>query len=228
MTGNNSSGNKKSNGLFGDSFGRGPRGKGKPRGRRPRINIPINEHIRARTLRVIDAEGNNLGEISKEEALEKAQEAGLDLFVVSDKGDVPIARIVDYGKYKFEQSKKEKSQKKKQSGDHKEIKMRYNIDIGDYNTRLKHSKKFLEQGKKVKLNITLRGREMQHVDLAKNLAQRFVKDLMHEGHADSAIPNKMQGRSLILFVSPGADKALIKKTEEQEKQKDDAENSSQL
>ena len=85
---------------------------------------------------------------------------------------MPVARILDYGKYKFEQSKKEKGQKKKQGGNEfKEIKLRYNIDIGDYNTRLNQAKKFLEKGKRVKLNITLRGREMQHKDLAVDLAK---------------------------------------------------------
>lgn len=137
-----------------------PGGKRFFKGRRPpRINIPLNEHIRAKTLRVIDHNGDNLGDISKDAALERAREVGLDLFVVSDKGDVPIAKILDYGKYKFQQSKKEKTTKKNASGDYKEIKMRYNIDIGDYNTRIQHSKKFLEKGKRVKLNITLRDRK---------------------------------------------------------------------
>ena len=122
-------------------------GRGQYRGRRPRVYIPLNENIRAKRLRVIDHNGDNLGEISKEEALNRAREVGLDLFVLSDKSDVPIAKITDYGKYKFEQNKREKGQKKKQTGgDYKEIKMRYNIDIGDYNTRLNHAKKFLGKG----------------------------------------------------------------------------------
>lgn len=140
---------------------------------------------------------------------------------MSDKSDVPVARILDYGKYKFEQSKKEKGQKKKQSSNEfKEIKLRYNIDIGDYNTRLNQAKKFLEKGKRVKLNITLRGREMQHKDLAVDLAKRFVNDLGQEGHAEGEI-GKMTGKSMIIFIIPGADKAKSKKTDTE---KNDVEN----
>jgi len=200
------------------------------RNRRPRVNIPINEHIRARVLRVIDQDGNNLGEMSKESALKLAQEAELDLFVVSDKTDVPIARIVDYGKYKFQQSKKEKTGKKKQNNETKEIKMSYNIDIGDYNTRVNQSIKFLEKDKRVKLNITLRGREIQHVDLAKSLAARFIDDMIEYGTADGG-PDKMMGRSVIIYINPGADKAKIKKKQQELKlleEQENAKNSSEL
>lgn len=182
--------------------------------RRPKSNIPLNDNIRARFLRVIDQFGNNLGELSKEEALKVAQEADLDLFVVSDKTEVPVAKIVDYGKYKFEQSKKDKGAKKKQSGEAKEIKMGYNIGLADYNTRIKHSKEFLSKGKRVKLNITLKGREIQHSSLALNLANRFVDDLMDFGTAE-VVPDRLMGRSIIVFIVPGADKARIKKRKEQ-------------
>ncbi|MDA0771718.1 MAG: translation initiation factor IF-3 [Cyanobacteria bacterium] len=185
--------------------------KGEYRGKRPRIYIPLNENIRAKRLRVIDELGENLGELSKEEALEKARAVDLDLFVVSDKTDVPIAKIADYGKYKFEQNKREKGQKKKQTGgDSKEIKMRYNIDIGDYNTRVSHARNFLEKQKRVKLNITLRGREIQHSSLAKALADRFLEDLMEVGTADG-VPDKMTGRSIIVYIIPTPDKVRIKK-----------------
>ncbi len=198
------------------------------KGRRPpRLNIPLNEHIRAKVLRVIDHNGDNLGDISKDEALRRAKEVGLDLFVVSDKGDVPIAKIIDYGKYKFQQSKKEKTTKKNTSGDYKEIKMRYNIDIGDYNTRVQHSKKFLEKGKRVKLNITLRGREIQHSHLAKELANRFLNDLAEFGAADG-VPGKMTGRSIIVFILPGADKQRLKKLEEKKALEENAEDNTEL
>jgi translation initiation factor IF-3 len=187
------------------------------RPRRPRVYIPLNEDIRAKRLRVINEDGENLGELSKDEALYLARSAGLDLFVVSEKADVPIAKILDYGKYKFEQSKKEKQQKKKQGGsDYKEIKMRYNIDIGDYKTRLAQAKKFIEKGLKVKLNITLRGREIQHSHLAKELAEKFLLDLMNVGHAETN-PDKVSGRSIITFILPGPDKARIKKQDEASK-----------
>ena len=103
--------------------------------------------------------------------------------------------------------------------------MRYNIDIGDYNTRLGHAKKFLDKGKRVKLNITLRGREMQHKHLAYELAERFLKDLVHDGHSEGDI-GKMTGRSMIVFIIPGADKNRLKQLEkEQKEQEEDAENS---
>ncbi len=185
------------------------------RGRRPRVFIPLNENIRVRRLRVIDEAGVNLGEMSREEALDRARSVDLDLFVVSETDTVPIAKILDYGKYKFEQSKKEKGQKKKQTGgDSKEIKMRYNIDIGDYNTRIDHAKKFLEKNKRVKLNITLRGREIQHSGLAVTLAKKFVEDLIEYGTIDGA-PDKMTGRSIIVYIIPGADKQKIKKKQEE-------------
>jgi translation initiation factor IF-3 len=187
--------------------------------RRPRINIPLNEHIRAKLLQVIDQDGNNLGQISKDEALRLAQAAELDLFVVSDKTDVPIAKILDYGKYKFEQSKKDKSTKKKQGSDYKEVKMGYNIAIGDYNTRLKRAKEFLDKGKKVKLNITLKGREMQHLNRAKDMARKFIDDVMDHGTGEP-IPDRIAGRSIIVFILPGADKQKIKLRQEQEAKKE--------
>lgn len=190
--------------------------------RRPRINIPLNEHIRFRTLRVIDQNGENLGEMDTDKALSLAREAGLDLYVVSDKAEKPIARILDYGKYKFEQSKKEKHTKKQSGGDYKEIKMGFNIDVGDYNTRVNHSKKFLDQGKRVKLNITLKGREMQHADRAKQLAERFLNDLMDHGLGDP-VPDRMTGRSLIVYIVPGPDKNRIKKRKEEQAAKEAAE-----
>lgn len=184
------------------------------RPRRPKVFIPLNENIRAKRLRVIDQNGENLGEMPTFEALNRARSVDLDLFVVSEKADVPVARIVDYGKYKFEQNKKEKGQKKKQhGGDCKELKMHYNIGIGDYNTRINQAKKFLEKALRVKLNITLRGREIQHANLAKALADRFLEDLMDFGTADG-IPNKMIGKSIIIYIIPGPDKQRIKRRQE--------------
>jgi translation initiation factor IF-3 len=188
---------------------RGPSGFGF-RSKRPKVNVPLNEYIRAKVLQVINERGENLGEMSKEEALAAAREAGLDLFVISDKAEIPVAKILDYGKYKFEQNKKEKHKKKHSAGELKEIKMHYNIDIGDYNTRLQQAKKFLEKGKRVKLNITLRGREVQHSALAIGLSERFLNDLMREGHAEHA-PDKIMGKSVIALIIPGPDKERIKK-----------------
>ncbi len=200
------------------------------RGRRPKVFIPLNENIRARRLRVIDADGTNLGEMSREEALDRARAAELDLFVVTEADSVPIAKILDYGKYKFEQSKKEKGQKKKQGGgDSKELKMRYNIDIGDYNTRVNQAKKFLEKQKRVKLTIALKGREIQHSHLAISLGKRFVDDLMEFGTLDGSA-DKMTGRSVIIYLVPGADKQKIKKKQEEAllRERNNAENNTEL
>lgn len=193
--------------------------RSKFRTRRPRINIPLNEHIRAKTLQVIDHNGDNLGEISKDEALQIARDAELDLFVISDKAGVPIAKILDYGKHKFEQSKKEKGTKKKQGSDYKEVKMGYNIDVGDYNTRLKRAKEFLGKGLKVKLNITLKGREMQHIGRAKDMARKFIDDVMDFGTGEP-VPDRIAGRSIIVFILPGADKNKIKQRQETQAQKE--------
>lgn len=135
---------------------------------------------------------------------------------------------MDYGKHKFQAEKKAKQTKKKQAsiGDVKEIKMSVNIDIGDYNTRLKHTISFLEKQKKVKLNITLRGREMQFKDRALGLAERFLDDLMEDGHADT--PVKMIGRSIIIYIAPGPDKKRIKNRKEQEELEENAQDSSEL
>ncbi len=200
--------------------GRPPFNRG---GKRGKPNIPLNEGIRAHTLRVIDEEGNNLGEMSRDAAIARAQEVSLDIYVINEKTEIPIAKIMDYGKYKYEQSKKEKGQKKS-GGDSKEIKMHYNIGIGDYNTRLKQTKDFLAKAKNIKLNITLRGREMQHSELAKKLAERYLEDLMHEGHSDSGVPDRMQGRSIILFVHPGPDKVRVKRAKEKKELQDAANN----
>lgn len=208
-------------------FPNSDRGNNRPffnKNRRPKFNIPLNEYIRARTLRVIDQHGENLGEMTKEDALKLARESDLDLYVVTEKADVPVARILDYGKYKFEQNKKEKSAKKTHGSEYKEIKMGYNIGVGDYQTRIDHSKKFLDKGIRVKLNITLKGREVQHSALAKKLAERFVDDLMDHGTAEG-IPDKMIGRSIIVYIIPGADKQRIKKRTDQQK---NAENNSTL
>ncbi len=178
-------------------------------------------------MQVVDQEGVNHGELSKADAIKMAQEAGLDLFIISKNTPVPIAKILDYGKHKFQEEKKTKLTKKKQSnlGEVKELKMGINIDIGDYNTRHKHAVKFLELQKKVKLNIMLKGREMQHKDRAIDLANRFLNDLMDIGHTDA--PIKMVGRSCVIYIHPGPDKARIKKRKEEEQQKD-AENGSEL
>lgn len=131
-----------------------------------------------------------------------ADEKELDLVIVSPNQEPPVAKIMNYGKYKYEMEKKAKEAKKKQKiVELKEIKIRYKIDVHDYNVRIKNIKKFISQGDKVKIVIMLRGREMQHTELAYELANRFVADLEGEPINIEKKPS-MEGRNLIVILAP--------------------------
>jgi translation initiation factor IF-3 len=138
----------------------------------------INERIQFPEIRLIDAKGEQIGILSATEALQLAGNIGLDLVLVSDKSNPPVCRIVDYGKYKFNQEKKAKEAKKKQhNANLKEVKMRYKIEEHDYQVRLNQALRFLQANDKVKATITFRGREIQHINLAIELLQKMAKDL---------------------------------------------------
>ena len=138
----------------------------------------MNERISAKELRVISDEGESLGIITTAEARRIANEKGLDLVLISPDQTPPVAKILDYGKFKFESDKRAREAKKKQhTVEVKEIKMRYKIDTHDYNVRIKSATKFLSAGNKVKVIVMLRGREAQHSDLAFKLLERFLEDL---------------------------------------------------
>ena len=127
----------------------------------------INERIRFPKIRVIDTDGSQLGIITPQEAIQLAEEKELDLVLLSDKADPPVCRIMDYGKYKFEQEKKAREARKKQhTADVKEVKMRYKIEEHDYNVRVKQAERFLKDGDKVKATVMFSGREIQHSYLA--------------------------------------------------------------
>ena len=131
-----------------------------------------------------------------------AEEKDLDLVVVSANQSPPVAKIMDYGKYRYELEKRAKEAKKKQhTVEVKEIKIRYKIDVHDYNVRIKSIKKFLQSGNKVKIAVMLRGREMQHSELAFNLAKRFLEDLADEPMTVEKSP-AMEGRNVILILAP--------------------------
>lgn len=153
-------------------------------------------------VRLIDHEGNNVGVVKTSDALDLAYEKGLDLVIISPGQEPPVAKILDYGKYKFELSKKAKEAKKKQhTPDVKEIKMRYKIDVHDYNVKLKNIKKFLLAGNKVKILVMLKGREIQHTNLAFDLVKRINKDMEEE----SFIVEKrasMEGRNAVMILAP--------------------------
>ncbi|HAC63865.1 MAG TPA: translation initiation factor IF-3 [Cyanothece sp. UBA12306] len=170
--------------------------------RRPQRDLPkINERIRFPEIRVIDSNNAQLGVITPEEALKIAQERELDLVLVSETAKPPVCRIMDYGKYKFEQEKKAREAKKKQhTANVKEVKMRYKIGESDYNVCINKAKRFLKSGDKVKATVTFRGREIQHSDLAFDLLKRMAKDLEEIGEVQQA--PKREGRNMMMFLTP--------------------------
>ncbi|MFN9175205.1 MAG: translation initiation factor IF-3, partial [Synechocystis sp.] len=170
--------------------------------RKPHRALPkINERIRFPEIRVIDSDGAQLGIITPNEAMDIADERELDLVLVRETADPPVCRIMDYGKYKFEQEKKAREAKKKQhTADVKEVKMRYKIDEHDYQVRVTQAKRFLKAGDKVKATVNFRGREIQHAHLAESLLKRMATDL--ETFADIQQAPKREGRNMMMFLSP--------------------------
>lgn len=162
----------------------------------------MNERIRVKEVRLIDQNGENLGVVETVKALKMAYDADLDLVVISPNQVPPVAKILNYGKYKYELDKKAKEAKKKQhTVDVKEVKIRYKIDTHDYQVRIKSIQKFISQGNKVKVVIMMRGREMQHSNLAFDLANRFIEDLKDE---PLTIEKKtmLEGRNVTLYLAP--------------------------
>jgi translation initiation factor IF-3 len=169
--------------------------------RRQRDLPQINERIRFPKIRVIDTDGAQLGILTPQEALRLAEEKELDLVLVSDKADPPVCRIMDYGKFKFEQEKKAREARKKQhTADVKEVKMRYKIEDHDYQVRVNQAVRFLKDGDKVKATITFRGREIQHSDLAEDLLKRMATDLEELAEVQQA--PKREGRNMMMLLSP--------------------------
>lgn len=162
----------------------------------------MNERIRAREVRLIDENGVNHGVIETSKALKMAYDADLDLVLISPNQVPPVAKILNYGKYKYEQEKKAKEAKKKQhTVEIKEVKIRYKIDTHDYQVRIKSIQKFISQGNKVKVVIMMRGREMQHSNLAFDLANRFIEDLKDQPLAVEKKP-MLEGRNVTLYFAP--------------------------
>ncbi|GAB4317588.1 MAG: translation initiation factor IF-3 [Geminocystis sp.] len=161
----------------------------------------INENIRFPKVRLIDTDGEQLGVLDTRDANRLAEEKELDLVLVSETADPPVCRIMDYGKFKFEQEKKARAIRKKQhTADVKEVKMRYKIDEHDYQVRLNQAKRFLKAGDKVKATINFRGREAQHTHLGQELLERLAEDLGEMAEVQQ-IPKK-EGRNMIMLLSP--------------------------
>lgn len=162
----------------------------------------INEEIREKEVRVIGSEGEQIGIVSTKEALELAAQKDLDLVLIAPTGKPPVCRIMDYGKFRFEQSKKEKDARKNQKTvELKEIRMSLNIDTNDLNTKVKSATKFLQAGNKVKVTIRFRkAREMSHMNLCEDLMNKFKELISEFGTPDK--PSKLEGRNFSMVLSP--------------------------
>lgn len=167
-------------------------------------DVRINEEIRARDVRVVDPEGNQLGIMPLRDALKLAEEKQLDLVEIAPQAKPPVCRVMDFGKHKYEQSKRDKEAKKKQRiTSVKEIKMRPNIEDHDFNVKSKNAARFLKDGDKIKATIIFRGREIVHPALGQKLLEKLaieLKDLANvERHP------KLEGKNMIMIMAPKLD-----------------------
>ncbi|WP_416236661.1 translation initiation factor IF-3 [Yoonia sp. 72] len=177
-------------------------------GRRPHNAPPqretgprINERIRAAEIRLIGADGENVGVVSPDRAMQMAEEAGLDLVEISPNAVPPVCKIMDFGKFKYETQKKEAEARKKQKIiEIKEIKFRPNTDSHDYEVKMRSVFKFLENGDKVKVTLRFRGREMAHQELGRKLLERVAEDTKEAGKVEN-FP-KMEGRQMVMLIGP--------------------------
>ena len=161
----------------------------------------LNEDIRDSEIRLIGSTGEQLGIMSAAQAQRIADEQGLDLVKISPQATPPVCKLMDYGKFRFEQGKREKEAKKNQHVvEIKEIRMSPGIDVGDFNTKLKNAQKFLADGNRVKVSVRFRGREMAHTDIGKDLLVRFAEQCAEVATLDKE--PKLEGRSMSIFLSP--------------------------
>ena len=166
-----------------------------------KLEHQINEEIRDKELRVIGADGDQLGIMTSAAALALAEEKELDLVKIAPNATPPVCKIMDYGKFRFEQLKKEKEAKKNQHVvEVKEIRMSPSIDTNDFNTKIKSAMKFLKDGNRVKVTVRFRGREMAHTSLGADLLKKFGSDCAEL--ATVAKDAKLEGRNMSMFLSP--------------------------
>ncbi|MBQ8639495.1 MAG: translation initiation factor IF-3 [Lachnospiraceae bacterium] len=165
----------------------------------------INEQIRDREVRVISEEGEQLGIMSSKDAMKLAKEAGLDLVKISPNAKPPVCKIIDYGKFRYEQARREKEAKKKQRIiEVKEVRLSPNIDTNDLNTKSNSARKFLEKGDKVKVTLRFRGREMAHMAASKHILDDFAENLNDIAIVEK--PAKLEGKSMSIVLAKNPNK----------------------
>lgn len=168
-------------------------------------NVQINEEIRDKELRIIGSDGQQLGIMSAKDALNLAEQKNLDLVKIAPQSNPPVCKIMDYGKYRFEQAKREKEARKNQRVvDIKEVRLSLNIDTHDFNTKLNNALKFIAHGDKVKVSIRFRGREMGHPEIGLDTMKRFA-----DACSETAViekPAKLEGRNMLMFLAPKTNK----------------------
>ena len=168
---------------------------------------PINEQIRCKEMMVIGPNGEQLGVKSKQDALTLAGYAGFDLVLMSDSGNMPVCKIMDYNKFKYEKAKKQKEALKKQKASNMELKeyrLSPVIDVGDFDTKVRNASKYLEKGHKVKLSIRFKGRQIAHPELAEEVLNKFASRV--ENFAVVEQKAKLEGRNMTMLLAPNTSK----------------------
>ena len=161
----------------------------------------INDEIREKEVRLIDSDGAQLGIVSIEDAMSKAENKGLDLVLIAPQAKPPACKLMDYGKYKFEQGKRDKEARKNQKVVNiKEIRISPSIDVHDFNTKVNQTVKFLKSGDKVKVTVRFRGRELHHAELGQELLGKFADAIVESGNVEKAA--KLEGRNMTMVVAP--------------------------
>ena len=163
--------------------------------------LQINEQIRDKELRVIDSDGTQLGIMPLRRAMELAEQKNLDLVKIAPQANPPVCKIIDYGKYRFEQAKREKEARKNQRVvEIKEVRLSLNIDTHDFETKKNHALRFISEGNKVKASIRFRGREMGHPELGLEIMRRFADAMSEVANVEK--PAKLEGRTMLMFLAP--------------------------
>ncbi|HKJ80746.1 MAG TPA: translation initiation factor IF-3 [Ignavibacteriaceae bacterium] len=168
-------------------------------------NVKVNEEIRASQVRVIDVDGSQLGVFTVKDALKVAAERGQDLIEIAPQAKPPVCKIIDYGKFRYEQQKREKLQRKNQTVSVlKEIRLHPNTDVHDFEFKAKHAINFLEEGNKVKVSVMFKGREMAYTEQGEELLNKFIEKV--EDIAKIESPIKMEGRNMNVILVPSKNK----------------------